>query len=108
MVLRTQDDLTYYYNLRGQYEPEEQIGWAGLLQKSEEFSYIDKRTKKQVTALKIYISNDGDSLECLLWPDLYGQKGKIRESAIIFCIGKLKPSKEPGKWTMSVQNIKEI
>jgi DNA-directed DNA polymerase III PolC len=108
LVLRTQDDLVYYYDKYGRYNPNREVGWVGLVQKCEEFVYKDKRTKQQVTALKLYLANDGDSLECLLWPSLYGQKGKIRESAIIFCKGKLKPSRESGKWSMSVQDIKEI
>lgn len=108
LVLRTQNDLAYYYDKHGQYHKDTEIGWTGLLQKAEEFVYKDRRTKKQVTALKMFISNDGDSLECLLWPNLYEQKGKIRESAIIFCKGKLKPAREPGKWSMSVQEMREI
>jgi len=108
LVLRTQDDLAYFYDKYGQYNKNTEIGWAGLLQKSDEFVYKDRKSKKQVTALKMFISNDGDSLECLLWPNLYEQKGKIRESAIIFCKGKLKPAREPGKWSMSVQEMLEI
>lgn len=108
LVLRTQDDVDYLYDSVLKNNPRYKVGWVGLLQRSEEFTYKDKKTNKQVTALKSYIANDGCSLECILWPNLFEQKGITKESAIIFCKGTIKKSREPGKWSMSVSEIIEI
>jgi|GEM_PF-3564137 len=85
-----------------------QAGWAGLVQKIEEFEYRDKKTKKNVKALKIYLTNDGDTVECVLWPRLYEQKRTIKENTILFCVGSVQPAREPGKWSMNVDVIKEL
>lgn len=84
------------------------VGWAGLVQKAEEFSYQDKRKKKTVKALKLQVINDGDAMECILWPEQYAQKGTIKEGTILFCIGTTKPAREAGKWSLSVQETLEL
>jgi DNA polymerase-3 subunit alpha len=85
-----------------------QVGWVGLVQKHEEFRYKDKKTNQQVTALRCQIVNDGDSLECILWPDLYAKIGAPKDGKIIFVKGILRESREPGKWSLSVQAINQF
>ena len=80
--------------------------WAGLIQSHSTFSYTDKKTRKKVTALKMFIANDGDVIECVVWPDLYQILGAPPEGKILTLIGKIKESKEPGKWEMSTTVVK--
>jgi DNA polymerase-3 subunit alpha len=84
------------------------VGWVGLLQSVEEFRYKDKKTQQQVTALKCNIVNDGDGLECILWPNYYAASGAPKDTKIIFAKGILKESREPGKWAMYVQSLKQF
>lgn len=81
------------------------VGWVGLLRSTEEFRYKDKKTNQQVTALKCQIVNDGDSLECILWPNLYQELGPPPAQKIIFAKGILRESREPGKWSLFVQAL---
>lgn len=108
-ILKNFSNVAHFYEaakMRGR--ADYPAGWAGLVQSSEEFSYEDKKTKKKVTALKIYLTNDGDTMECVLWPRQYEQKRTIKENTILFCVGPVKPSREPGKWSMSVNVLKEL
>ena len=84
------------------------VVWVGLLQSCDEFRYKDKKTSKQVTALKCQIVNDGDGLECILWPQYYQTAGAPKETKIILAKGILKESREPGKWTMYVQAMSQF
>ena len=87
--------------------------WAGIVESTEEFKYTDKKTKKQVTALKVSVINAGDSVECILWPKFRElmKNSKTPEPAkdmIVLCVGDLKPSRLPGKWTISSDFIRDI
>jgi DNA polymerase-3 subunit alpha len=84
------------------------VGWVGLLQTAEEFRYKDKKTSQQVTALKCQIVNDGDGLECILWPNYYAVSGAPKDTKLIFAKGILKESREPGKWALYVQSLKQF
>jgi DNA polymerase III alpha subunit len=85
------------------------FGWAGLLQESDAFRYTDRRENRQVSALKLYIANDGDVLEAILWPDLKEKYAKaIKDNKIIIVFGTIKASREPGKWSMSIQELRTI
>lgn len=84
------------------------VGWVGLMQSAEEFRYRDKKTEQQVTALKCYIVNDGDTLECILWPNVYEKIGMPKDGKLIFVKGILKESREPGKWSLFVNSISQF
>jgi len=80
--------------------------FAGFLQGAEPFQYADKKQEgKKVTALKLQIANDGDSIEAVMWPDLYEKMGAPKEDRIIFVIGTIKEAREPGRWSMSISQI---
>lgn len=79
--------------------------WVGFLQDAEPFQYTDRKTRGKVTALKMNVTNNGDAVECILWPDLYAKVGPPKEDRIIFVIGTIKPAREPGKWSMSVAQL---
>ena len=83
-------------------------GWVGLIGEMEEFHYKDKKTNQQNTALKIRVINDGDPIECLLWPNQYKELGKPDPKKIIIVAGIIKEDRKPGQWTMSVQYLKQI
>ena len=93
--------------IEGVYVPKSGIlgVWAGFLQSTSPFSYKDKKTGETVTALKLYISNDGDTIECVLWPNLYAEVKEPDANRIIFVVGTIKEAFEPGKWSMSVAQI---
>jgi DNA polymerase-3 subunit alpha len=80
-------------------------GFIGLLKKYTEFSYNDKRTGQKVTALKLEVTNDGDTLEIVLWPDLYASLGVPSEDKLIFAVGSIREAREPGKWSMSARDV---
>lgn len=83
-------------------------GWVGLVQKAEEFKYKDKKTNQQVTALKMQVTNDGDALECIMWPNTYEAIGMPETNKIIYVKGIMKESREPGKWTLFTDKIMPI
>jgi DNA polymerase III alpha subunit len=85
------------------------FGWIGLLQDSDVFRYTDRKLGKQVSATKLHIANDGDVIEAVLWPDMKDKYSKaIKENKLIFVIGTIKESREPGKWSMSIQELKVL
>lgn len=84
------------------------VAWVGLLQSADEFRYKDKKTNQQVTALKCQIVNDGDGLECILWPQFYKVAGIPKDTKLILVKGILRESREPGKWTMYVQSMTQF
>ena len=79
--------------------------FIGLLKKYSEFTYNDKKTNQPVTALKLEVTNDGDTLEIVMWPDLYAKMGVPSEDKIIFALGAIREAREPGKWSMSARDI---
>lgn len=81
------------------------VGYLGLIKDMEEFTYVDKKTKKQVTACKVFIANDGTDIECVLWPTLYTRVGKPKMTKLAFAIGQIRESREPGKLTISVEDF---
>jgi DNA polymerase III alpha subunit len=99
-VLRNTKDLQKLENSN--------VAWVGLMQSAEEFRYKDKRTGQQVTALKFYIINDGDTMECVLWPNLYTQWGAPKDNKLIFVKGILRESREPGKWSLHVNGFSQF
>jgi len=86
------------------------IGFLGLVKEAEEFTYMDKKNvpHKQATALKIQIANDGTDLECVMWPNVYKKFGKPNFSKIAFVTGKVKESREPGKYSLFVDDFKQF
>jgi DNA polymerase III alpha subunit len=90
-----------------------EVAWAGILDEKSEFRYVDKKTQKQVSALRMKVVNSGDAVECILWPDMRRQmkeKGMSEPegSKILICIGSPKPSRVPGQWTISVNRLIEV
>ncbi len=84
------------------------VAWAGLIKSAEEFRFKDKKTGKQVTALKCQVVNDGDSLECVFWPQLYSKHGMPKNTKIFIAKGILRESREPGKFSLYVQAMDQI
>lgn len=79
--------------------------WIGLLQEVDTFRYKDKKTGKMVTALKMQIANDGDVIEAIVWPNLYEQIGKPKENKLVAVFGNIRESREPGKWSLTVDKM---
>lgn len=91
----------------------EEVAWVGLLDEKAEFRYLDKKTQKQVSALKMKVVNAGDSVECIIWPNLRDlmKKSGIQEptgSKILICVGSPKPGKVSGQWSLSVNRLIEV
>ena len=85
------------------------FGWVGLVQDSEVFRYTDRKSGKQVAAVKLYIANDGDVIESILWPDMKDRYlSVIKKDRLIFVSGTVKESREPGKWSISIQDLKVL
>jgi DNA polymerase III alpha subunit len=94
------------------HEPNKIYAWCGLLEEKEDFSYTDKKTKKEVTATKFKIMNDGDYVECIVRPqkrELFKEKGKRdpSEKKIIMCLGTIKEGRG-NVYTLSIQDYKEL
>lgn len=90
-----------------------EIAWAGVLDEKSEFRYIDKKTQKQVSALRLKVVNSGDTVECILWPSMRENMKKRgtaepEGSRILICIGNARPSMIPGQWSISVNKIIEV
>lgn len=83
------------------------VGWIGYVTDVSEFQYQDKRQKTRVTACKLQVVNDGESIECVLWPDQYA-KLKVRPNRLVFAKGIIRESREPGKFSLSVSGIKQF
>jgi len=82
------------------------FGWVGLVQDSEVFRYTDRKSGKQVAAMKLFIANDGDVIEAILWPDTKDRYlSLIKKDRLIFVSGTVKESREPGKWSISIQDL---
>jgi DNA polymerase-3 subunit alpha len=118
------------------------VAWVGIVKSRDPFEYQDKKTKKKVQALRTIVANDGDEIECILWPDLYekfrrietirqegktvsevlredfeGNKGlkwltdstgKELKCSLALFAGVVKPSRDPGKWSMSVTEVRDL
>lgn len=77
------------------------VAFIGLVQDFREFQYKDKKSGDRVTACSVQVTNDGDSLECVLWPNIYSEAFPSGEpSGLVMVKGKLKEAREPGKWSM--------
>jgi DNA polymerase III subunit alpha len=80
--------------------------WAGIIVNTETFQYTDKRKKQKVTALKIYVSNAGDTLECIMWPDTYELLKDPDPSKIGMFLGGIKESqRDPGQYSLTVDAV---
>ena len=86
-------------------ERDDKYIWAGTITSTETFQYQDKKTKKKVTALKVYVANGDDVLECILWPNIYEIIKDPDPSKILLCMGGIRESREAGKYSMSVDEI---
>lgn len=80
--------------------------FAGMIQESDTFQFSKDGSK--VTALKMTITNDGDSIEAVLWPEQYAELGAPKTDRIVFVIGKIKEARDPGKWSMSVNQLRYV
>lgn len=111
-ISNKQENLELLYN-ESEDQNKVQAAWAGLIEDLSEFTYKDKKTGSNVSALKIQILNNGDSIECILWPSLRAEMKERKEKEpaggeIVLCAGNLKPSFTPGKWSISANFIREI
>ena len=84
---------------------EDRYIWTGVVNSSETFQYTDKKTKKKVTALKTFVSNADDSLECIMWPNTYEILKDPDTTKIIMFMGNIRESREQGKYTMTVEEM---
>ena len=111
-ISNTQSGLEIFYEFADN-KDKVNAAWAGLIEDISEFKYIDKKTNKEVAALKIQIVNNGDSVECILWPKTRQQMALKKEKEptngkIVICAGQLKHSRTPGKMTISANFMTEI
>ena len=79
--------------------------FAGLVQSQTTFQYTDKKSGEKVTANKIQLTNDGESIEAVIWPDLYTSIGNAPEDKMVVALGKVREGREPGKYEMSVSRL---
>ena len=89
-------------------KPHKSAIWCGLLESAEPFSYEDKKTGERVTALKMQVTNNGDSVECILWPDTFKQLGSPIERGLLMVLGNIRQAREPGRYSLFVQDYQEI
>jgi DNA polymerase-3 subunit alpha len=82
--------------------------WAGFVQGSETFQYTDKKSGQKVTACKLQVTNNGEAVEVVIWPDLYSQIKEPSPDKILIAAGSFKESREPGKWSLSANWLKSI
>ncbi len=83
------------------------VCFVGFFSDGADFSYSDKKTRKKVKAFKFKLVNDGDSLECVLWPTQYAQLGKP-VGRIVFAWGKIKSGRDPGSLSMFVSGFENF
>jgi hypothetical protein len=84
---------------------EDKCIWVGILTSSETFQYTDKKTKKKVTALKMYLSNASDTVEAVMWPNTYEKLKDPDPTKIVMAMGNMSESREPGKYSLSIDEI---
>ncbi len=75
------------YSLFSQYNnarPGWDVGIIGMITDVKSFTYVDKKTKAKVTALRVSVTNDGRVQELVLWPDTL-----LKVNKLDFTIGKL-------------------
>ena len=82
------------------------VSFVGFVSDVSEFSYTDRRSHKKVKALKFNIINDGDSLECVIWPNQYAQIGKPI-SRILCVSGNVKTGRD-GSVSMFVSSFQNF
>ena len=82
--------------------------FAGIVQSKDTFQYMDKKTRTKVTAMKLQVNNDGESVEAVIWPDMLQVIGEVPEDKIVVVIGKVRESRDPGKYEISVNDIKFV
>jgi DNA polymerase-3 subunit alpha len=96
-ILRNNSEIESHVSCR----PNFPAAFIGLVQDFREFQYKDKKTGERVTACSVQVTNDGDSLECVLWPNIYqSDLPKGEPTGLVMVKGKLKESREPGKWSL--------
>jgi DNA polymerase-3 subunit alpha len=86
--------------------------WCGFVVGQKEFSY-DKRDYKtgktsKVKALKFTVRNDGEDVECVLWPGQYKELGAPKGDGIVRVLGNIKESKYSGKLEIFVDDYQEV
>jgi DNA-directed DNA polymerase III PolC len=82
--------------------------FCGLVQNGKDFTYSDKRSGLPVTAHKFELLNDGEAIECVLWPNKYQELGKPVGAGPLMCLGNIKEGREPGKYQMFVNLFQEL
>lgn len=82
--------------------------FLGVIQSEDIFSFTDRRSNKKVNALKLQVSNDGESIEAVVWPDQLEKFGPPGEAKVVLVIGRIKESREPGKWEMSTSYLQYV
>lgn len=89
--------------------PNHPVAFIGLVQDHREFQYKDKRSGEMVTACSVQVINDGDVMECVLWPNIYKEDlPEGNPSGLVLVKGKIKPAREPGKWSMWCDKYKAL
>lgn len=106
-IMRNKEDIERHFKTHGS-NREFLCGFIGIVQDTNTFEYTDRKTKKKVTALKINMVNDGDSLEVVLWPDLFEAIGTPKDEQLYIAVGTVKPAREPGKWSMSTMRFERL
>jgi DNA polymerase-3 subunit alpha len=84
------------------------VVWTGFVESAETFTYNDKKTGKKVEALKVFVSNNGDVVECVLWPDTYAQHSIPSGDRIVVVIGNIREARQAGKHCIFVKTMQEI
>lgn len=79
--------------------------WVGIVSSMDTFQYTDKKTKKKVTALKVFIANADDQIEAIMWPDVFERLKEPDVSKILMVMGNIKESRDPGKYSMTIDEL---
>jgi DNA polymerase III subunit alpha len=113
-VLRQGKDILSFYE-KNKHDRYKEAVWVGLLESKENLDFNDKKQdgSPKVRALKMKVVNQGDAVECILWPNALEIMQKMGRPTpdgkkILLCAGPIKPSRQPGMWSMSVNKLVEI
>jgi DNA polymerase-3 subunit alpha len=109
---RSTKDLALFWD-SGMGKKDREVVFSGLLESKEDFEYTDKKTKEKVKALRLSIVNAGDKVEGVIWPstrDNMRRHGEREPSGnkILICRGRVKPSRTPGLWSLSISRLVEL
>jgi DNA polymerase III alpha subunit len=82
--------------------------WAGLLKSQSTFAYNDKKTGQRVTALKLFVANGAEEVECVCWPNVYEEFGAPTGGGIIMIVGNVREGWKAGTFQVFASAWQEL